>query len=47
MIRVNDNKRRDYWGCQIKGKLPRPRKPPIGRPSLQDITNKKQKEKHY
>jgi hypothetical protein len=46
MIRVDENKRRDCWGCQIRDRLARLREkaPPGGRPSLQDITNKKKNE---
>jgi hypothetical protein len=46
MIRVNHNKRRDCWECQIRERPPRPRKnaDPIRRPSLQEIINKEAKD---
>jgi hypothetical protein len=45
LVRVSHNKRRECWGCQIRGRPPRPReKMPSGdRPPLQDITNKAKK----
>jgi hypothetical protein len=47
MIRVDDSKRRDCWGCQIMGRPPRPRSKTSsgGRPPLQDITNKQGEKK--
>jgi hypothetical protein len=48
MIRVDDSKRRECWGCQIKNRFIRPKKkaPPGGHP-LQDITNKQGKKTNW